>query len=108
MKKSIHIISSAILALGLSSAWAEDVAPANKPGMDKEHMEQMHKHMDEMHKSNNMDKANGMGDTTKGDMKCDMKSDGKCAAKDMKPMGKSAADKPKAPANADDHSVHHE
>lgn len=125
MKKSIHAISAVILALGLSYAWAADPSAVDKPAignmnqggmpqsgmqngegkgmnMDKEHMDQMNKHMDQMHKSTNM------GDTAKGDAKCDMKSDAKCAAKDMKSTGKPAGDKPKAPANADDHSEHHQ
>jgi len=111
MKKSTHAISAAILALGLSNTWAAEPSAADKPAMgnmdqggmsmDKEDMDQMHKHMNEMHKSN------GMGDTTKGDMKCDMKSDSKCDAKDMKSQSKPASDKSKAAASTDEHSAHH-
>lgn len=111
MKKSTHIITAAIVALGLSNAWADDKS-ADKPGMDmpqgemkdggmidKDRMKKMHEHMNEMHKSK---------DTSKGDEMCDMKSDSKCAAKDMKSANKTTPDKVQAPANADDHAAHHQ
>lgn len=107
MKKSIRTFFVAILAVGFQNALAGDNGAKGNPGMsnmDKEHMQHMHEHMDEMHKSKNM----GKGDAT-----CDMKSDGKCAVKDMKPENKAANDKPHEPAkakgatNADEHSAHH-
>jgi hypothetical protein len=105
MKNTIHALSVAILVFGLNNAWAAD--PAEKPAMGNMnqggmHMDQMHKHMNEMHKSN------GMGDSTKGNMKCDMKSNSKCDAKSMNSNGKPAGDKSKTPTSADEHSAHHE
>lgn len=106
MNISIRIFAATVLALTLHNAWAGDAkveksnaSPSEMKGggmMDKEHMQQMHEHMNDMHK------GKAMGDET-----CAMKSDGKCAAKDMKSANKTIPDKPKAAANADEHAQHH-
>lgn len=105
MKTSLRILSITLLALTFHSAWADGKAEAGnmpqssvKDGgmMDKDHMKQMHEHMGDMHK----EKA--MGDET-----CTMKSDGKCAAKDMKSGNRTVPEKPKAAGNTDEHSQHH-
>lgn len=103
MNKAIFTLAVATLSTGLNAAWAGDTAgastKANAMEAKQDHMQQMHEHMGEMQKSMDMGK---------GDTKCEMKSDGKCDAKNMTPANKAATDKTKTSPETDEHSLHHQ